>query len=66
MSKGHVHLLLSITAKDNVTLFEAINVEKQKRIVPKILYRYLCYEEKDYRFGAKSIMFSDENFYTNK
>lgn len=59
MSKGHVHCLLSITAKDNVTLFEAINVEKQKRIVPKILYRYLCYEEKDYRFCAKSLMFSD-------
>lgn len=59
MSKGHVHLLLSITAKDNITLFEAINVDKQKRIVPRMLYRYLCYEEKDYRFGAKSLMFSD-------
>jgi len=63
MSKGHVHLLLSITAKDNVTLFEAVNVEKQKEIVPKMLYRYLCYEEKDYRFGSKSLLFSDENYY---
>lgn len=66
MSKGHVHLRLLITAKDNISLFEAINVEKQKYIVPRILYRYLCYEEKDYRFGAKSIMFSDENFYINR
>ncbi len=44
MSKGHVHLRLLITAKNNISLFEAINVEKQKYIVPRILYRYLCYE----------------------
>ncbi len=59
MSKGDVHLLMKITTKDNITLFEAINLEKQKYIVPKMLYRYLCYEEKDYRFGAKSLNFSD-------
>jgi hypothetical protein len=23
----------------------------------------MCYEEKDYRFGAKSLLFSDENYY---
>ena len=28
-----------------------------------MLYRYLCYEEKDSRFCTKSINFSDENFY---
>lgn len=30
MSKGHVHLLLSITAKDNISLFQAVNLQKQK------------------------------------
>ena len=28
-----------------------------------MLYRYLCYEEKDYRFCTKSINFSNENYY---
>jgi hypothetical protein len=49
-----------------VVLFEAINVEKQKKIVPKMLYRYMCYEEKDYRFGTKSLLFSDENYYVKE
>jgi hypothetical protein len=59
MSKGHVHVLLKVTTLGKVVLFEGINEEKQKRIVPKMLYRYMCYEEKDYRFGAKSLLFSD-------
>ena len=63
MSKGHVHMELKIPSPTAVAVFEYIDEIRQKNIIPKMIYRYLCYDEKDYRFRSKSVIFTDENYY---
>ena len=59
MSKGHVHMEIKICNPVTAVVFEYIDEKKQEKIIPKMLYRYLVYEEKDYRFSSKSIIFTN-------
>lgn len=63
LSKGRVNFHVKVTSENSVKRNQSIDEEGQKNIIPYMLYRYICYEEKDYRFCTKSINFSDENYY---
>ena len=68
LSKGHVNSKLKVTSpqRDGISKSEGYDDNIQKTIIPHMLYRYLCYEEKDSRFCTKSINFSDENYFVEK
>jgi hypothetical protein len=48
---------------NNLNRSYLIDKNRQAKIIPFMLYRYLCYEDKDYRFCSKYIYFEDKNFY---
>lgn len=61
-SKGNIIKTLQKN-DDNITKTYTIDKDKQSSLIPFLLYRYLLYEEKDYRFCSKTIYFQDKNFY---
>lgn len=63
LTKGHVRVSLFASSKMNVMTFEERDTIRQMQIIPRMLYRFLSYEDKDLRFGSKFISFSDQNFY---
>lgn len=48
---------------NNITKVFTIDKDRQINLIPFLFYRYLLYEEKDYRFCSKTIFFQDKNFY---
>ncbi len=62
LSKGQVSCHLRLTDQ-NLARSHIIDKERQEKIIPFMLYRYLCYEDKDCRFCAKYVYFEDKNYY---
>lgn len=62
LSKGHVSCHLKMNG-NNLARSYIIDLRKQRKIVPFMLYRYLCYEDKDCRFCAKYVYLEDKNYY---
>ncbi len=57
LSKGHVSCHLNMMGGINLARKYVIDPSRQKKIVPYMLYRYLCYEDKDCRFCSKYLYF---------
>ena len=62
MSKGQVCCSLTVRG-DNLTRDYEVDLDKQRRIVPTLFYRYLSYQDKDCRFCSKYIYFKDKNYF---
>lgn len=61
-SKGYI--IKTLQKIDNtISKTYTIDKLKQQSLIPFLLYRYLLYEEKDYRFCSKTIYFQNKNFY---
>jgi hypothetical protein len=62
LSKGQVCCRLTMYGT-NLTRYYLVDMDKQRNIVPTLLYRYLSYEDKDCRFCSKYIYFKDKNYF---
>ena len=62
LSKGQVCCHLK-TNGANLTRYYLVDLDKQRKIIPNLFYRYLSYEDKDCRFCSKFIYFKDKNYF---
>ena len=66
LSKGQICCHLKSINGNLSKSFIVDQKRQEERIIPFMLYKYLCYEDKDCRFCGKYVYLCDKNYYDIK